>query len=31
MSYTLTGDVPEEVYTVVMKTAEQTGQLPEIL
>lgn len=31
MSHTLTVDVPEEVYTVVVKTAEQTGQLPETL
>jgi hypothetical protein len=31
MSSTLTVDIPEEVYTVVVKTAEQTGQLPETL
>jgi len=31
MSHTLTVDAPEEVYTVVVKTAEQAGQLPETL
>ena len=31
MSHTLTVDVPEKVYTAVVKTAEQMGQLPETL
>ena len=31
MSHTLTLDVSEEVYTVLMQTAKQTGQLPETL
>lgn len=31
MSHILTLEVPEEVYKVLMKTAEQTGQPPEAL
>ena len=31
MSHALTVDVPEKVYTVVVKTAEQMGQVPEML
>lgn len=31
MSYTLTLDVPDEVYTSLLKTAAQTGQQPEAL
>lgn len=31
MSHTLTLDVSEEVYTLLVKAAKQTGQLPETL
>jgi hypothetical protein len=31
MSHTLTLEAPEEVFTVLVKTAEHTGQTPEAL